>query len=156
MTPTSVLRRSLPAEEKVIVRSWRLRVRPLVANRLVLAGGIIAFLLVFGAIFADSLAPHDPLAMEMTNALSGPSLQHWFGTDRFGRDILSRTMHGSRISLWVGLLSVVISVAVGTLLGLISGYFGCHARAGFNKRPAGYCRRLFSFIVQNRTRLDAQ
>jgi peptide/nickel transport system permease protein len=124
MRQTSVPERILRADSEVFARDWRKRLRPLVANRLVLAGTIIAFVLIIGAIFANFLTPYDPLEMEMSNALQGPSTQHFFGTDRFGRDILSRTMYGSRISLWIGLLSVVVSVIVGTILGLMGGYIG--------------------------------
>jgi peptide/nickel transport system permease protein len=97
---------------------------PLLRNRLVLAGSLLAVLLVLAAIAASVLAPYDPVAVNVTESLQAPSHAHWFGTDRFGRDVLTRVIYGSRISLWVGIASVAISATVGTLLGLASGYFG--------------------------------
>jgi peptide/nickel transport system permease protein len=103
---------------------WARTVRPLVRNRLVLAGAFLVGLILCLALFANVLAPDDPLEMRVPQALQSPSAEHWFGTDRFGRDVLSRVIYGSRISLWVGFASVTVAVAVGTLLGLVSGYFG--------------------------------
>jgi peptide/nickel transport system permease protein len=103
---------------------WRHTLRVLTRNRLVLAGIAIAVLMLFAAIFAGLIAPYDPVAQQASDSLHSPSWQHWFGTDRFGRDVLSRTIYGSRISMWVGFASVSIAVSVGTLLGLASGYFG--------------------------------
>ncbi len=104
--------------------AWQHMLRVLSRNTLVLAGTAIAALMLFAAIFAGFIAPYDPIAQQVADSLHSPSLQHWFGTDRFGRDVLSRTIYGSRISMWVGFASVSIAVSVGTLLGLVSGYFG--------------------------------
>jgi ABC-type dipeptide/oligopeptide/nickel transport system permease subunit len=79
--------------------------------------------LVLTAIFADVLAPYDPLATAPEVRLQAPSRAHLFGTDDIGRDVLSRVIHGSRISLWVGLLAVGIGTAVGMVVGLVCGYF---------------------------------
>lgn len=76
------------------------------------------------ALFANVIAPHDPLAQGIGPSLEGPSLKHWAGTDSFGRDILSRIIHGARIALAVGILAVLLAMAVGVTLGLISGYYG--------------------------------
>lgn len=103
---------------------WRKALRPLARNRLVLAGTLLAVLMVMIAVFADILAPFDPLAMNSTHTLEAPSIRYLFGTDRYGRDILSRAIYGSRISLWVGIASISISMTLGTTLGLISGFFG--------------------------------
>ncbi len=104
--------------------AWLGALGPLARNHLVLAGSLLAVLLVSVAIAANGLAPYDPVAVNVAEGLRAPSQAHWFGTDRFGRDVLTRVIHGSRISLWVGIASVAISAAVGTLLGLASGYFG--------------------------------
>ena len=104
--------------------SWRKFLRLLTRSKLMLAGSVLAILIILTAALADLLAPYDPLLMNSTDALKGPSADYLFGTDRFGRDVLSRTIHGSRISLWVGIASAAISMTVGTLVGLISGYFG--------------------------------
>jgi len=73
---------------------------------------------------ADVLAPGDPIAMELGQRFQPPSAQHWFGTDEFGRDVLSRVLHGGRISLLVGVMVVTMSTVGGLILGLSSGYFG--------------------------------
>jgi peptide/nickel transport system permease protein len=87
-----------------------------------MSAGII-MLLVFTAIFADVLAPYDPLFAQPERRLAAPSQAHLFGTDDIGRDVLSRIIHGSRISLWVGLLAVGIGTAAGMVIGLVSGYW---------------------------------
>ena len=79
--------------------------------------------LVLTAIFAPVLAPYDPLDATPDIRLSAPSRAHPFGTDDIGRDVLSRVIHGSRISLWVGLLAVGIGTAVGMVVGLACGYW---------------------------------
>jgi len=92
-------------------------------------GAISAALLVmivFTAIFAEVLAPYDPLATKPEIRLAAPSWEHPFGTDDIGRDVLSRVIHGSRISLWVGLLAVGIGTAAGMIIGLLCGY--CEGR----------------------------
>jgi len=90
-----------------------------------LSAAVIAAL-VLTAIFADVLAPYDPEATQPEIRLSAPSRDHPFGTDDIGRDVLSRVIHGSRISLWVGLLAVGIGTAAGMVIGLLSGY--CEGR----------------------------
>jgi peptide/nickel transport system permease protein len=76
------------------------------------------------AILAPWIAPHDPIDQNVFNRLKGPSETYWFGTDSFGRDILSRIMWGARISLTIGLVSISIALVIGTLIGLIAGYYG--------------------------------
>jgi len=91
---------------------------------------LILALLLVGAVFADVLAPHEPLQVELTNALAPPfyhdggSLEHVLGTDELGRDILSRLMHGGRVSLLLALSVITIGGSVGVSLGLLSGYAG--------------------------------
>lgn len=79
--------------------------------------------LVLTAVFADVLAPYDPLYAQPEQRLAPPSQAHPFGTDDIGRDVLSRIIYGSRISLWVGLLAVGIGTAVGMVIGLVCGYW---------------------------------
>lgn len=87
--------------------------------------GLAVFLgIVAMAIFADVLAPYDPLLQNAAETLHGPSARHWAGTDSFGRDLLSRIIHGARIALLVGILAVLLALVVGVALGLISGYYG--------------------------------
>lgn len=87
-------------------------------------GGSIFVLLIFVALFVPYLTPYDPIGISPTEALQPPSLEHPAGTDRFGRDILTRIMYGSRISLQVGIISVAIAAIFGSLFGLSAGYFG--------------------------------
>ncbi len=89
------------------------------------SAGLIA-LIVLTAIFADVLAPYDPLAAQPEIRLSPPSWEHPFGTDDIGRDVFSRIIYGSRISLWVGLLAVGIGTVAGMIIGLLCGY--CEGR----------------------------
>jgi peptide/nickel transport system permease protein len=103
------------------VRDLRVFVR---RNPRVLIGGTIIVLLLFIAIAAPWLAPYDPVKVDVTNALQPPSLAHLFGTDDLGRDVLSRVIWGSRISLSVGVISVGIGFLVGVSLGLFAGYVG--------------------------------
>ena len=87
-----------------------------------ISAGLI-LILVLTAIFANVLAPYDPLAAQPEIRLAPPSWAHPFGTDDIGRDVLSRVIFGSRISLWVGLLAVGIGTSVGMVVGLVSGYW---------------------------------
>jgi peptide/nickel transport system permease protein len=87
------------------------------------ASALVIAALVATAIFADVLAPYDPLEARPEIRLAAPSADHPFGTDDIGRDVLSRVIHGARISLWVGLLAVGIGTVVGMLIGLVCGYW---------------------------------
>lgn len=89
-----------------------------------LAGAVILAVLVLGALFAPWLSPFDPNATRVCPRLSAPSAANWFGCDLFGRDILSRILHGARLSLAVGLLTVAISLIAGTLFGMVIAFFG--------------------------------
>ena len=93
-------------------------------HRPALVGGGIVVALVLAALLAPVLAPADPLDQDLYQRLRPPSLTHPLGTDDFGRDILSRIIYGSRISLRLGLICITISLSSGTLLGLASGYWG--------------------------------
>ncbi|MEH7729102.1 ABC transporter permease [Bacillus safensis] len=93
-------------------------------HKLAVIGSVIVFLFLILAIFAPLIAPYGINEQSLGERFSAPSAAHWFGTDDFGRDIFSRVVHGARISLWVGLFSVLGSVILGTLLGLIAGYGG--------------------------------
>ena len=93
-------------------------------NRLAVIGGIIVAMLFAIAILAPFIAPHDPDAINVRHVLEPPSLQHPFGTDDLGRDILSRVIYGSRISLAVGFVAVGIATIAGIIFGALSGYYG--------------------------------
>ena len=93
-------------------------------QRLGLLGGGILVVLLLTALLAPVLAPRDPLAQDLYIRLQPPSTTHWLGTDDFGRDIFSRVVYGSRISLRIGLIAISLALTGGTLLGLIAGYRG--------------------------------
>jgi peptide/nickel transport system permease protein len=93
--------------------------------------GLVVFLaIVFMALFADLTAPHNPLVQNYARPMEGPSADHWLGTDSFGRDMLSRIIHGTRISLLVGVSSVLLALFVGVPLGMIAGYYGGRVDTG--------------------------
>ncbi|PHS36445.1 MAG: peptide ABC transporter permease [Alkaliphilus sp.] len=103
---------------------WREVWRRLKQNKAAMVGLAIILILVFSAIFADFIAPYGYDDQDLKARLQGPSMQHFLGTDNFGRDILSRIIYGSRVSLQVGFIAVGIAIAVGGTLGAISGYYG--------------------------------
>ena len=87
-------------------------------------GGAIMLLIVLAAIFADQLQTHDPIATEAAHTLAPPGETHWLGTDHLGRDIYSRIVHGTRVSLIVSLASTLLGSVLGGMIGLLSGYVG--------------------------------
>ncbi|MCP8615891.1 nickel transporter permease [Salirhabdus salicampi] len=98
--------------------------KKIMKNRMAVAGGLIIGLFALVAIFAPWIAPYDPTQVDLMKKLQGPSWDHWMGTDDKGRDILSRVIMGSRLSLAVGVISVAIGAIVGIILGLVAGYYG--------------------------------
>ena len=99
-----------------------LLLRRLVRRKLVLISLFILLVMVVAAVGAPWLAPYSPRKMDIAHRLAAPSAAHWFGTDEFGRDVLTRCMYGARLSLTVGLLVVFVSLILGTVLGVVSGY----------------------------------
>ena len=93
-------------------------------NRMALAGGMLVVLFTVIAILAPFLAPHDPRTPNIRNRMQPPSAEHLLGTDALGRDMLSRTIHGARISLLIAVLAVALSITIGILLGSLAGYYG--------------------------------
>ncbi|MCA9838909.1 MAG: ABC transporter permease [Trueperaceae bacterium] len=94
-------------------------------NPLAVLGTVLIAVLVLAALFAPWVAPHDPLTMDLLNPYLSPGSPGFlFGTDNFGRDILSRLIYGSRISLLIGIVVVSIASFLGTILGMVAGYFG--------------------------------
>ncbi len=103
-------------------RGWRKYTFMAGHNVLGTIGLIIMVAFVLAAIFADLICRFDPLTVDSVHALAAPSAVHWMGTDSFGRDVWSRIIHGSRISLAVGLGSTALGGSIGVLIGLASGY----------------------------------
>lgn len=98
--------------------------RVLRRNAMFILGLIIVLGVTFAAVFAPLIAPFDPNELHLDAILKAPCAEFPLGTDRLGRDVLSRLLYGGRVSLWVGFVAVGISISIGALLGLVSGYFG--------------------------------
>jgi peptide/nickel transport system permease protein len=112
--------------------SWGL----LKKNKLAMVCLVVVILLIGVAVFAPLISPYDPNMQEIKNKLKGPSLQHFLGTDEYGRDIFSRIIFGCRISLSVGVISQLIATVIGFGMGACAGYFGKKTDA------------IISFIIQ--------
>jgi len=93
-------------------------------NPLATVGVVLVVIFVIFAVIASWIAPQDPAHIDLPTRLSSPSTAHWFGTDELGRDILSRVIYGSRISMLVGSSVVAVSLALGLIIGSIAGYYG--------------------------------
>ncbi|MDO4265857.1 MAG: ABC transporter permease [Eubacteriales bacterium] len=93
-------------------------------NKLAAFSAVLIILIILIAVAAPLLAPYDPAAQSLRDRLSAPSLAHPMGTDKLGRDILSRVIYGARVSLVIGLVPTFISMFIGTILGLFAGYYG--------------------------------
>ena len=93
-------------------------------NFLAIAGGSLVLFFAIIAIFAPFIATADPTSIDMKSIFLPPSKEHLFGTDELGRDVFSRVIYGARVSIFIGMVAVGISVVIGTILGLISGYYG--------------------------------
>lgn len=105
-----------------IVRSRKFR--EFTRQKFNLLGLGIVLLLTFSGVFAPWLAPYDPIEQDISNRLHPPNADHLMGTDQLGRDLFSRVLYGARISLKVSVVVVSISLAIGTTMGLVSGYAG--------------------------------
>lgn len=105
--------------------SWGLRTRAFASdNRLFMAGCTIFLVILLSAVFADWVAPYSPTKIAFSQKLEAPGFEHWMGTDKFGRDIFSRVLHGARTSLAVGALVTLGAIVIGMPIGLMAGYFG--------------------------------
>jgi len=93
-------------------------------NRLSWIGIVLLVLIILTALLAPWLAPHDPLQQNIAYRLDPPSYEFWLGTDSYGRDVLSRLIYGTRVSLLVGFVAVLIAMCVGSALGILAGYLG--------------------------------
>src|SRR3990167_580379 len=93
-------------------------------NRLALGGGVMLLILAVIAVGAPWIAPHDPLQVDLPQALLPPSAVYPLGTDQLGRDVLSRLIYGTRISLLIGFIAVGIAVFLGTVVGALAVFYG--------------------------------
>lgn len=117
---TAVLSQSSRPTAQVVTRTWSfVRKKPLAA------GGAVTLMVLIGmALAAPLVATHDPYSFAAADRLQGPSAEHYFGTDEFGRDLFSRVIYGARVSLKVGFIAVLFSTIAGSTLGIASGYIG--------------------------------
>ena len=114
-----------PMSEIGELDTWMDQVKTLIRqNKLAAASAVLILLIILAAVFAPFVAPYDHLAQSLTDRLQTPSMAHWLGTDELGRDVLSRIIFGARISLTIGLVPTLISMAIGTVLGLCAGVYG--------------------------------
>jgi len=115
-SPTSLLQANLGRGYRVTLALLR--------NPLAVVGAIIIIGLIIAAVFAPWIAPYSPIGQNLSQRLLPPSAEHWMGTDELGRDIYSRVIYGSQITLTIVLLVAVIAAPLGLMIGAISGYFG--------------------------------
>lgn len=112
------------SDELVKETFWQDVFRSLRKDRMAITGGIVIVLFILMAILAPLIAPHDPYEVNLDNQFQKPSLQYWLGTDMFGRDVFSRIIYGSQISLLIGIVPSLITMSIGIVLGIVAGYFG--------------------------------
>ncbi|MEK4484429.1 ABC transporter permease subunit [Psychrobacillus sp. FSL H8-0484] len=112
------------ARKKLRREKWKMFFSSIGKNKAAVVGGVIILLYISLTFLAPILAPYDPYEINLQDKLQSPSLAHWMGTDDKGRDILSRILYGSRLSLGVGFSSVAFGAFFGIVLGLIAGYYG--------------------------------
>lgn len=111
-----------PSPTRVRLLAMKQSLRRLFMHRSFLVGALLFGTIIFMALFADLIAPYDPNKNNYRALLMPPSAQNWFGTDAFGRDILSRVIHGTRISLTIGLLVTLATGILGIIIGVLAGY----------------------------------
>lgn len=100
----------------------RKQLRVFLRNRIAVVGFFLTLALILLAFFAGYVAPYDPDEQNVYSRLTSPDLKHWFGTDSYGRDTLSRVIHGSRVSLAVGVCSIMIGMIIGSLAGMFAAF----------------------------------
>jgi peptide/nickel transport system permease protein len=114
---------TMPEPTLPVPRPLRPRLGFLLSTPIIAAASICLTLIVLMAIFAPLLAPHDPLLLAPAQRLKPPSAEFLLGTDGYGRDVLSRIIYGGRISLLIGVGAAIVSIAIGLVIGLVSGFF---------------------------------
>ena len=102
---------------------WKDIKKELLSNKVALVSLIVLMIIIIASLLAP-LSPYDPNAINVSEKMQGISARHWFGTDEYGRDYFTRALYGGRISLAVGFCSMIMTVIIGTAIGIVSGYFG--------------------------------
>lgn len=115
--------RQVPADRRVTVVPSGSRTRYFGRIQFAVAA-VLAFILIVAAVFPQWVAPHDPNAISLGNALAAPSSENWFGTDQLGRDLLSRVIWGSQVSLLIAFSAVALAGILGSLFGIAAGFLG--------------------------------
>ncbi|MFS0750210.1 ABC transporter permease [Oceanobacillus sp. 1P07AA] len=106
------------------LKSWKIVFNKFKKNKSAMIGGILIILLIIIAIVGPFFTPYGPYQQDILNKLQGPSADHWFGTDNFGRDIFSRVIQGTGLTLTIGFFSIALGATIGVFFGLIAGYYG--------------------------------
>lgn len=115
---------SLIPESEIHDQEWRLQLRRLRRNPMVVAGIVILIVWTVAGLLAPTIAPADPLQQDVMRRLEEPSDAHYFGTDELGRDILSRVLYGTRITIPAGLVVITVGCTLGLFMGAIAGFVG--------------------------------
>ncbi|WP_338465485.1 ABC transporter permease [Shouchella rhizosphaerae] len=110
--------------QKPWVRNWKAFLGRLLSNKSAVFGGSLIIILAILAVIGPWIAPQGINEQDFALKLQGPTTEHWFGTDDFGRDVFSRILHGLSITFRIGFVSVAIAGTIGTVIGIISGYYG--------------------------------
>ncbi|MFD0869481.1 peptide ABC transporter permease [Chlamydia abortus] len=113
-----------PGRSRTPARGWGRLYRQLRQNTAALWGGYFLLFIILVAIFGPYLTQHDPTIVDYSSKLLKPSADHWFGTDHNGRDIFTRIIHGTRITLTIGFIAALLGAVFGIVLGVLSGYYG--------------------------------
>ncbi len=116
--------RAVSEAEAVVDSPWRQARRRFFRNKLAVIGLVVITILVSISILTPWIAPYNPEDIDLFNIQSPPNGEFWLGTDELGRDVLTRLMYGSRITLSVGIVAMLISIGVGSVLGALAGYYG--------------------------------
>lgn len=114
---------------------WKETLRACLKNKNFMIGFLILASIILIAVFAEQIGPYEYTAQNPSIKMSAPSAEHWFGTDELGRDVFSRTVMGTRITLWVAFLGATLALVIGVSVGVVCGYFG------------GWVDRIFSFLT---------
>lgn len=110
--------------DQVVETPFRRFRRRFLRQKVAVAAALIVLFMVVIAVFAPWIAPYDPLQQNLRNTLQGPSWDHWLGTDETGRDVMSRMIYGSRVSMMAAAQAVILAIVLGVPPGLVAGFFG--------------------------------
>lgn len=124
MSEATIQTGSASVVKEQVASPWRDAWKGFKRNKMAMLGLFIIVFFILVAFCAPLLTSYDYKEQVLTDRLQPPSGQHWFGTDDLGRDLFTRVVYGARISLWVGLFSVIGSIVIGTLLGIFAGFYG--------------------------------